>query len=308
MFHAGFWEAMLKSVEIGLLYAIMAFGVYLTFRILDFPDLTVDGSFTTGAGIAALSISSGMNPFVATMLACIGGGLAGILTGLIHTKGKVNALLSGILMMIALHSINLRIMGRSNITLVNTETLLSPLSEGFKYEFVLVMGVAAIVIKLLLDLFLKTEIGLALRATGDNARMIRSLGVRTDSTIIIGVGLSNAMVALAGALIAQYQGFADIQLGVGMIVIGLASVIIGEAVFGHRTIVRATFAVLLGAILYRLIVAVALQMELNSTDLKLLTAVIVIIALTLPMIRRAVRQRADSRRRAVELIQSGGDV
>ncbi|WP_051286917.1 ABC transporter permease [Paenibacillus taiwanensis] len=308
MLHAGFWEAMLKSVEIGLLYAIMAFGVYLTFRILDFPDLTVDGSFTTGAGIAALGITSGMNPFLATLLACIGGGLAGILTGLIHTKGKVNALLSGILMMIALHSINLRIMGRSNITLVNSETLLSPLTDGFKYEFVLVMGVVAMAIKLLLDLFLKTEIGLALRATGDNARMIRSLGVRTDTTIIIGVGLSNAMVALAGALIAQYQGFADIQLGVGMIVIGLASVIIGEAVFGHRTIVRTTLAVLLGAVLYRLIVAVALQLELDSTDLKLLTAVIVIIALTLPMIRRAVRQRADSRRRAVELMQHGGDV
>ncbi|MGZ9584826.1 ABC transporter permease [Paenibacillus marinisediminis] len=306
MFDIGFLTAMHKSLELGLLYALMALGVYLTFRILDFPDLTVDGSFTTGGAIAALCISNGVNPMIGTLLAFIGGGIAGALTGIIHTKGRINPLLSGILMMIALYSINLRIMGKANIGLLNKETILTPLSGGF--TFVIVMGLFAFGVKLLLDWFLRTEIGLALRATGDNSRMVRSFGVHTHMTIILGVSLSNALVALSGALIAQYQGFADIQSGVGMIVIGLASVIIGEAIFGHKTIARTTLAVLLGAVLYRLIIAIALQMELNATDLKLLTSVIVIFALTLPMVQRSYKQRSASRKRAAELAQSGGEL
>jgi len=306
MFDMAFLGAMHKSVELGLLYALMAFGVYLTFRILDFPDLTVDGSFTTGGAIAALCITSGIHPLIGTLLAFAGGAAAGALTGIIHTKGKINPLLSGILMMIALYSINLRIMGKSNIGLLNEETLLTPLSEGF--TFVLVMGVVAYAVKKLLDWFLKTETGLALRATGDNARMVRSFGVHTDKTIILGVSLSNGLVALAGGLIAQYQGFADLQSGAGMIVIGLASVIIGEAIFGHKTIARTTMAVLLGAVLYRVIIAIALQLQVNSTDLKLLTAVIVIFALTLPMMQRSIKQRSASRKRAAKIAQSGGEM
>ncbi|SYX82345.1 ABC transporter permease [Paenibacillus alvei] len=301
----GFGLAMLKSAELGVLYAVMALGVYLTFRILDFPDLTVDGSFTTGAAIAALSITSGISPWIGTLLAFLGGGIAGMITGLIHTKGKINALLSGILMMIALHSINLRIMGKANIGLMQNETLLTPLSHGFTLLFV--MGAFALLIKFGLDWFLRTEIGLSLRATGNNPRMIRSFGVHTDNTIILGVSLSNALVALSGALVAQSQGFADIQSGVGMIVVGLASVIIGEAIFGHRTIMRATLAVVLGAVLYRVIIAIALRMQMNATDLKLLTAVIVIVALTIPMIRKSWNQRRASKLRAIQMIQKGGE-
>ncbi|WP_195572382.1 ABC transporter permease [Paenibacillus sp. 1001270B_150601_E10] len=299
-------EALLKSVEAGLIYAIMALGVYITFRILDFPDLTVDGSFTTGAAIAALSITTGLPPIIGTILAFAGGCAAGALTGIIHTKGKINPLLSGILMMIALYSINLRIMGKSNISLLNQDTVLTPLSGG--YSLVIVMLLFILVIRFMLNAFLRTEIGLALRATGDNPRMIRSFGVHTDNTIIIGVSLSNGLVALSGGLVAQYQGYADIQSGVGMIVIGLASVIIGEAIFGHKTIVRTTMAVILGAVLYRMIIAIALQLELNSTDLKLLTAGIVIVALILPMTRRSMRERSISRKRAGELLQKGGHI
>lgn len=300
---SGFMLAMQKSVEIGVLYALMALGVYLTFRILDFPDLTVDGSFTTGAAIAALCITSDISPWIGTALAFIGGGLAGMITGIIHTKGKINPLLSGILMMIALHSINLRIMGKANIGLMNSDTLLTPITGGFL--FLIVMGLFAVLVKLALDWFLRTEVGLSLRATGNNPRMIRSFGVHTDSTIIVGVSLSNALVALSGALVAQYQGFADIQSGVGMIVVGLASVIIGEAIFGHRTIARTTLAVLLGAVLYRVIVAIALQLQMNATDLKLFTALIVIVALTLPKMRRSANQRKMSRQRAMQLAKGG---
>lgn len=304
MLGGAFLDVLLKSFEAGLIYAIMALGVYMTFRILDFPDLTVDGSFTTGAAIAAVSIVNGLPPIIGTILAFAGGCIAGALTGIMHTKGKINPLLSGILMMIALYSINLRIMGKSNISLLNQDTLLTPLAG--QYTLAIIMLIFILAIRLLLNLFLRTEVGLALRATGDNPRMIRSFGVHTDHTIIIGVSLSNGLVALSGGLVAQYQGYADIQSGVGMIVIGLASVIIGEAIFGHKTIARTTMAVILGAVLYRIIIAIALQLELNATDLKLLTAGIVIIALILPMTERSLRERSISRKRADELLRKGG--
>lgn len=287
--------ALKGSLELGLFYAIMALGVYLTFRILDFPDLTVDGSFTTGAAIAAVMITGGSSPVLATVCAFVGGLAAGALTGLLHTKGKVNALLSGILMMIALYSINLRIMGKANIPLLGVDTLVSHISVLWVMPFVI------IIVKLALDWFLHTDLGLALRATGDNPRMIRSFGVNTDNTIIVGLSLSNGLVALSGALIAQYSAFAEITMGVGMIVIGLASVIIGEALFGARTVFRATLAVVLGSIVYRLIVALALRVGLEPTDMKLMTALIVIGALTLPMVRKSLRQKAVMRRRALEL-------
>ncbi len=286
-----------------MIYAIMALGVYITFRILNFPDLTVDGSFTTGGAIAAVMITGGGSPVIATIAAFFGGLIAGVCTGLLHTKGKINALLAGILMMIALYSINLRIMDKSNIPMLGMDTLLT------NVKLLIVLPIAVLVIKLALDWFLRTDIGLALRATGDNPRMIRSFGVNTDNTIIIGVSLSNGLVALSGALIAQYSAFTEITMGVGMIVIGLASVIIGEALFGARTVVRATLAVALGAVVYRLIVALALRIGVEATDMKLMTALIVIIALTLPMIRASMRQKALVRKRAAELDQaSSADV
>jgi len=295
-------DSIYGAIALGLLYALMALGVYITFRILNFPDLTVDGSFATGGGIAAIMITHGYHPALATLAAFAGGILAGICTGLLHTKGKVNGLLAGILMMIALHSINLRIMGRPNVSIVNIDTLISPIVKPVGL-FILVAGIGVLIVKLLLDAFLHTDMGLSLRATGDNERMIRSFGANTDRTKILGVSLSNGLVAVSGALIAQQGGFADVTMGVGMIVIGLASVIIGEAIFGTRSVFFATLAVVLGSIIYRIVVALALRVELlKASDLKLITALIVIVALVVPYVRRMLKQRSVARKRSAELL------
>lgn len=301
----GLMTAVSKSVELGLLYALMALGVYITFRILDFPDLTVDGSFTTGGAIAALMISGGSSPWLATLCAFAGGLAAGACTGLLHTKGKINGLLSGILMMIALYSINIRIMGKPNIAILNAETVFTGVN------LMVMMIVVVVAVKLLLDLFMRTDLGMALRATGDNERMIRSFGANTDTTKVIGISLSNGLVALSGAFIVQQAGFGDVNMGVGMIVVGLASVIIGEAIFGARTVFRATLAVLLGSIVYRIVIALALRVEwLDASDVKLITALIVIVALVLPTVQRSVKQKSVARRRSAELLsnsqQKGG--
>ncbi|WP_442601309.1 ABC transporter permease [Paenibacillus sp. KN14-4R] len=294
-------DAILGAIELGLLYAIMALGVYITFRILDFPDLTVDGSFATGGAIASVMITHGYSPWISTLAAIAGGLLAGACTGLLHTKGKINGLLSGILMMIALYTINLRILGKPNVSLRGSDTVFTPFSESG--IMMLLIIIAVIVIKILLDSFLRTDLGLALRATGDNARMIRSFGAHTDNTTIIGVSLSNGLVALSGALIAQQSSFADSSMGVGMIVVGLASVIIGEAIFGARTVFQATLAAVLGSIVYRIVVAIALRLEwFEASDLKLLTAIIVIIALVLPTVQRSMKQRSLAKRRSAELL------
>ncbi|ASA21070.1 ABC transporter permease [Paenibacillus donghaensis] len=291
-------DSLLGAVEMGLIFAFMALGVYITFRILDFPDLTVDGSYTTGGAIAAVMITNGFSPWLATLAAVAGGMLAGTCTGLLHTKGKINGLLSGILMMIALYSINLRIMGKPNLSLMGEDTLFSSMNP------LLVMPFVVLLLKLLMDLFLRTDLGLALRATGDNARMIRSFGVNTDNTTILGIALSNGLVALSGALVAQYSTFADISMGIGMIVIGLASVIIGEAIFGARNVFRATLAVVLGSIVYRIVVAIALRVSwLDASDLKLITAIIVIVALVFPSFQRFLKQKSSARKRTAELAE-----
>lgn len=303
------------AVESGFIYAIMALGVYLSFRILDFPDLTVDGSFVTGAAVAAISITHGVPPIIATILAAFAGFLAGCITGVLHTKGKINALLSGIIMMIALYSINLRIMGQPTLSLLRESTVFKQLESiwaatgidsflnglltitGMEqlpatWAIVFIMIVVTILIKLLTDFYLKTEVGLALRATGDNKKMIRSLSANTDSLIIVGIGISNALVAFSGALIAQHGGFADVGMGIGMIIIGLASVIIGEALFGTKTIARTTLAVIGGAIVYRIVVTLALRVEfLETGDMKLITALLVIAALVAPKIIHARKEK-----------------
>lgn len=321
------FTAIFSSVEVGVIYAILALGVYLSFRVLDFPDLTVDGSFVTGAAMAATLLTLGYSPFIATGSAIIVGFIAGSITGLLHTKGKVNPLLSGILMMTALYSINLRIMGttlesgsRPNIPLLNVETIFFPVEQWASdlgintffnklidplviseilptdYGILLSMIFITLLVKVVTDIFLKTEVGLAIRATGDNQRMIRSLSGNTDILIILGLGISNAFVAFSGALIAQYQGSADVGMGIGMIITGLASVIIGEAIFGTKSIVRTTFAVVGGAIIYRVVVGLALQLKiLDASDMKLITASIVILALILPQI---IEKQKDKRRKA----------
>ncbi|MCT1920272.1 ABC transporter permease [Brevibacterium luteolum] len=276
---------MIGALELGIIYGVMALGVYLTFKVLNFPDLTVDGSFTTGAATAAALIIAGVNPVVATIAAGGAGVLAGIITGLLHTKGGIDGLLAGILTMIALWSVNLRIMGKANLPLLRETTIMTPLKEERimgTWMSVAAFLLAVLVLKFVVDWFLTTNLGLAIQATGNNKEMIRSLGVNTDNTTILTLALSNGLVAACGAIIAQYQGFADIAMGVGLILVGLASVIVGQALLGSRTIVIASLAAILGSVIYRLIIFYAMRYGLNPNDMKAVTAILVVAALLLP--------------------------
>jgi len=282
------------SLYEGLAYGLVTLGVYITFRVLAFPDLTVDGSFPLGGAVAAILIVSGVNPWLATLVALIAGICAGLITSLLNTKLRINALLAGILMMVALYSINLAIMGRSNVSILREETVFKQTAQLFGIESIttlsiIFMVILAIVILGILNWFLRTEIGLALRATGDNEQMVRGLGVSTDMTTIIGVSLSNGFVALAGGLVAQKQGFSDVGMGIGMIVMGLASVIIGEKLFRSRGITTTLFAVIGGSLVYRLFLGIVLRLGLPPRDLKLITALLVITALAIPYIQKKVR-------------------
>jgi putative ABC transport system permease protein len=276
---------LLGALSIGLILSLLAAGVFISFRVFSFPDITTDGSVTTGASVAAVLIVSGMSPLAATILGAIAGAFAGVATGVLHARFKIHRLLAGILVMTALYSINLRIMGKANLPLLREDTLITPLKEAGllgTWLSVATFLLVALAIKFVLDWFLHTDTGLAMQATGDNQEMIRSLGVSTDNQKILGLALSNGLVAVCGGLIAQYQGFADIGMGIGIIVAGLASVIIGQAIFGHRVIMVATFAVVLGSVLYRVVIQLALQAGLQPNDMKLVPAVLVVIALVLP--------------------------
>ena len=291
--------AALGAVEQGLAYGIMVIGVYLTFRILDFPDLTVDGSLPLGASVSAVAITNGIDPYLSLVFAIMAGFLAGAVTAVLNTKFKILHLLASILTMIALYSVNIRIMDGPNVALLGVETVFDPiiaLGVPAHLAGLIVFSLFAIAVAVLMIWFLHTELGQAVLATGDNAQMITSQGVNTHYMIILGVGFSNALVALSGALVAQNQGASDVGMGIGTIVAGLASVIIGETVFGCRTVTRAFIAALLGSILYRLAIALALGMELgafrfNPSDLNLITAILVIIALITPNIKKRLIQR-----------------
>ena len=279
----------------GLAFGFVAIGVYLTFRVLAFPDLTVDGSFPLGGAVAAVLIINDVNPWLAT-LAAFGAGLcAGLATSLLNTKLRINALLAGILMMVALYSINLMIMGRSNIGLLRETTVFSQVAQLIGIEdkvtlSIIFMVVLVVLILAILNWFLRTEIGLALRATGENEQMVRGLGGNTDMTTILGVSISNGLVALSGALIAQNQGVADVGMGVGMIVMGLASVIIGEGIFRPRGVTAILLAVIGGTFAYRLFISVALRLNwVSAGNLKLITALLVIVALAVPYIQKKLR-------------------
>ncbi len=278
----------------GLVFGIVAIGIHLTFRTLSFPDLSVDGTFPLGGAIAAVLISQGANPFLATFIALIGGMGAGLITGLLNTKLRISALLSGIIVMVGLYSVNLRIMGGANEPLLRDITsfdIMARIMPGASKLIVAIVLVVIVVILVIgfLSWFLRTEIGLALRATGDNEEMVRGFGVDTDKTVLIGCAISNGLVALAGALVAQNQGFSDVGMGIGMIVLGLASVIIGEALFRPRGITMVLLAAIGGAFVYRLFIAIVLRLGAAPGDLKLITAVLVIIVLTMPFIRKKLR-------------------
>ncbi len=283
-----FSQIAIGTLEQGLMYAIMVLGVYLTYRILDYADLSVDGSFTLGAATAAILIFKGVNPWMATGISFIAGSLAGVFTGVLHTKFKITPLLSGILTMTALYSVNLRVMGKANISLLKMRTIFSDFAKlpGMaEYGVIILSFLTVLIIGIIVYLFLQTEIGLALRATGNNELMIKSLGVNTDFMKVLGLALSNGLVAFAGSYVAQNQQFADASMGIGMIVAGLASVIIGEVLIGTSSIGRTIFAVICGGVIYRIIIALVLQMGLEATDLKLITAFIVIIALVSPNVK-----------------------
>ena len=262
---------MISVVTQSLILAIMAIGVYITFKILDFPDMTADGSYTMGAAISAAALVRGLNPIVGVLLAVVGGALAGMVTGLLHIKVKISNLLSGILTMGMLYSINLRIMGKSNIPLFTFPNL-------FKGDIppVVIALIFVLIAKILLDLFLKTGLGYTLKGVGDNEQMIKSLGINIGNIKILGLMISNALISLSGALMAQFQGFADVTMGIGTLVLGIASIIIGLTLFKKIRAVKATTAILIGAFIYQFTIYFALNLGMLSTDLKLISSLVIV--------------------------------
>jgi len=276
-----------------LVFGLLTIGIYLTFRVLEFPDLGVDATFPLGGSVAAVAIVNGLNPFVATLLAMISGMIAGSITGLLNTKLRITALLSGILIMVGFYSVNLRIMGGANVPMLRDITCFDLFSKvtGLRGTSLSITfaAVVAFIFFLLLLWFLKTEIGLAMRASGDNEKMVRGLGADTDKNIILGCSLSNGLVALSGALVAQNQGFCEVNMGIGMIVMGLAAIIIGEGLFHPKGILPIILACFGGTFVYRLFLNLALRGGLPPGDLKGITAVLVILALALPLLRKKIR-------------------
>ena len=306
---------MLSAWTIGLILSLLSLGTYISFRVFHFPDITVDGSLTLGAAAGAIMIVNGHNPLVATAVGAISGALAGATTGVLNTRFGINKLLAGILTMTALYSINLHIMGKSNVPLLSSKSLItmteSAISRVVPRETISIAGwevarrdlsslllalFCAAVIGLVMYWFFRTNAGSAMRATGDNEQMIRALGVSVENMTIIGLALSNGLVALAGALLAQYQGFADVQMGIGTVVWGLASVIIGEALVASDSLGFTIIGAIMGSVLFRLMVAIALRWGLDPNDLKLITAAFVFVALIVPALvkRWSVKRRVAS--------------
>ena len=302
---------LLGALTIGLILSLLALGVFISFRIFSFPDITADGSVTLGASVAAVLLVNGVHPLLATGAGFCAGMLAGALTGILHTRFKINGLLSGILVMTALYSVNLHVMGKSNLPLLSTRTLATEAERlatavlggtaalnvlGWEVSprdaavLVLVSGTIAVA-GVLLYAFFRTNLGTAMRATGNNDQMIRALGVNVGNMIVLGLAVSNGLIALAGAMLAQYQGFADVQMGIGMVVWGLASVIIGEALVGTQQLGLVIAGAVMGSVLFRLLIAIALRAGLNPNDLKLITAGFVFVALILPNLLGTLRRK-----------------
>ncbi len=276
------------SVELGFIYALLAMGLFISFKILNMADLTVDGSFTLGAACSVVIVLSG-HPFLGVAISLAAGAAAGLATAVLQTKLKITPILAGILTMTALYSVNLRIMGNmGNVSLLGSATAFSKFKNllgGFKYSDMLFGGFVMITAFAVLALFFKTRLGVAIRATGDNPYMVRSSAVSTNFTKTVGLCIANALVALSGGMLAQYQMFADINMGTGMVVIALASVIIGQALFGGKTVSRKLISVCLGAVVYRVLTALVLQANVAQSDLKIISAAIVAAALSIPALR-----------------------
>lgn len=294
---SGMIMALQGAVSQGVLWGIMTLGLYITFKVLDYPDLTVDGTFALGGAVSAILIVKGMDPFLTLPFAVATGALAGTVTGVLNTKLKIPGILAGILSMIALYSINIRIMGKPNVALLGEATAVTRIMDvtGLSNSVIsLVLGIVfAVAIIGMMYWFFGTEIGCAIRATGNNEYMVRALGASTDQMKILGLMISNGLVSLSGALVAQSQGYADVGMGTGTLVIGLASIIIGEVIFGRRfNFAYKLMSVVLGSAIYRMIIAIVLQLGLKSSDLKLLTAVIVAMALSIPVVKKKVAARS----------------
>ncbi len=298
---------LIGALTIGFILSLLALGIYISFRIFDFPDMTAEGSITLGAAVTSTLLVAGWSPVAATAIGFVAGVMAGTITGILAMQFQINRLLSGIITMTALYSVNLRIMGRSNIPLLNENTLVSQIERVGQHWFpgpgislggwdvsvrdisiLVVIPLMISVVAALLYFFFRTNVGTAMRATGDNAQMIRALGANDRNMVVLGLALSNGLVALSGAVLAQYQGFADVQMGIGMVVWGLASVIIGEALVGTRQLGFTITGAVMGSVLFRLLVAVALRWGLNPNDLKLITAAFVFVSLILPQIMREI--------------------
>lgn len=275
-----------STIGQGLLWGILALGLYLSFRILNFPDMTVEGTFPFGAAVCVTALIHDASPLLATLFSFIAGMITGAVTGLLYTKGRIPILLAGILTMTGVYSVNLRILGKANVGLLNHATLLTnaffnKLPANFP---TIILGlIFAIVIVVLLSLFLNTDLGQAFIATGDNEKMARSLGINTDNMKILGLMVSNGLIGLAGGLLAQNGGYADVNMGIGTMVIGLAAIIIGEVVYGNLSLTGRLVAVVIGSILYRLVLLLVLQLGFSTNDFKLISAIILAICLMLPL-------------------------
>lgn len=298
---AQFEALIVNMLEQGFLFSFLGLGVLLTFRFFRFPDLTAEGSYPLGGAVAATLLVGGMNPFLATVLAVLAGAAAGAVTALVHTKLRINNIISGIIVMTALYTVNLRVMGKANISLLSTSSIFAEVANGLsaigipaRENAAVTIAVAFLLIVLValaLIAFLHTDLGLAVRATGENETMIRSLGVNTDTTKLIGLAISNGAIALSGALVAQNHGFADIGMGIGILVTGAAAVLIGEAIFGDRSIERWIVAAIVGVLIYRFLVAFALRVGLEPVDLRLITAFLLLSALAVPQLRGRILRR-----------------
>lgn len=265
----------IDAIEEGLLFSIVSMGVYITYKILDFPDLSVDGTYPLGAAITAVLLINGVNPWLAIIISAVGGAIAGGTTAFLHVKLKISNLMSGILVMIALYSVNLRVMGKSNTPLFSTKTIFK--NTNLKSIFIIIIMV--VICKIIIDTFLKTKRGFLLIAVGDNEQVVSSLGINKNGVKVLGLMISNGLVGMAGAIQAQKYGYADVTMGQGVVVMGLATVVIGITIFGKLSLLKCTTLSILGAIIYKVAIAIALRVNFNPNDLKLITAIIVIIAL-----------------------------
>lgn len=284
------------GLEMGLILAIMAVGMFVSFKVLNTPDLTVDGSFTLGSAVSAIFVVNGM-PVLGIVASIAAGALAGVVTGFLQTKLKIQPILAGILTMTALYSVNLRVMGgKPNIPLFSKESIFTPFGQLPEFMAKLVpIVLVLLVVTLLLRFFLRTQIGMSIRATGDNEDMVRASSINSDGMKILGLAVSNAIVALAGALLAQYQQFSDVSVGIGMMVIGLASIIVGDAFCGKGGVTRGMIAAILGAVIYRFILTIALQFGMESGDLKIFSAALVVVAISIPVVKNYFVKRRGRR-------------